>query len=70
MADNTLSEYDQDFAHAMALKLRLSREARSRRADLVKRHGEFRLGIAEETCKRHPGLTLEEALEMMEEFGF
>ena len=70
MADNTLSEYDQDFAHAMALKLRLSREARPRRADLVKRHGEFRLGIAEETCKRHPGLTLEEALEMMEEFGF
>ena len=70
MADNTLSEYHQDFAHAMALKLRLSREARPRRADLVKRHGEFRLGIAEETCKRHPGLTLEEALEMMEEFGF
>ncbi len=70
MADNTLSEYDQDFAHAMALKLRLNREARSRRADLIERHGEFRLGIAEQGCKRHPGLTLEEALEMMEEFGF
>ena len=70
MADNTLSEYDQDFAHAMAFKLRLNREARSRRADLIKRHGEFRLGIAEQSCKRHPGLTLEEALEMMEEFGF
>ena len=70
MADNTLSEYDQDFEHAMALKLRLNREARSRRADLIERNGEFRLGIAEETCKRHPGLTLEKALEMMEEFGF
>ena len=70
MADNTLSEYDQDFAHAMALKLRLNREARSRRADLIERHGEFRLGIAKQSCKRHPGLTLEEALEMMEEFGF
>ena len=70
MADNTLSEYDQDFAHAMELKLRLNREARSRRADLIERHGEFRLRIAEETCKDHPGLTLEEALEMMEEFGF
>ena len=70
MADNTLSEYDKDFADAMALKLRLNREARSRRADLIERHGEFRLGIAEETCKDHPGLTLEEALEMMEEFGF
>ena len=70
MADSTLSQYDQDFAHAMALKLRLNREARSRRADLVKRHGEFRLGIAEQSCERHPGLTLEEALKMMEEFGF
>ena len=55
MADNTLSKYDQDFAHAMALKLRLNREARSRRADLTELHGEFRLGIAEQTCKRHPG---------------
>ncbi len=54
----------------MALKLRLNREARSRRADLIKRYGEFRLGIAEQTCKRHPGLTLEKALEMVEEFGF
>ena len=70
MADNTLSKYDQDFAHAMALKLRLNREARSRWVDLIKRHGEFRLGIAEQTCKDHPGLTLEKALEMMEAFGF
>ena len=70
MADNTLSEYDQEFAHAMALKMRLNREARSRRADLIELHGEFRLGIAEKTCKDHPGLTLEKALEMMEEFGF
>jgi hypothetical protein len=70
MADNTLSEYDQDFAHAMALKLRLNREPRSRRADLIKRHGEFRLGIAEQSCKRHPGLALEKALQMMEEFVF
>ncbi len=54
----------------MALKPRLNREARSRCADLIKRHGEFRLGIAEQSCKRQLGLTLEEALEMMEEFGF
>ena len=70
MAENTLSKYDQDFAHAMALKLRLNREARSRRADLIERHGEFRLGIAEKTCKNHPGLKLEKALGMMEAFGF
>ena len=30
MADATLSQYDQDFAHAMALKLRLNREQRSK----------------------------------------
>ena len=70
MADNTLSKYDQDFAYAMALKLRLNSEARSRRVDLTELHGEFRLSIAEQSCKRHPGLTLEEALEMMEAFGF
>ena len=70
MADTTLSKYDQDFADAMALKLRLNREARSRRANLVKPHSEFRLGIAEQSCKRHPRLTLEKSLEMMEEFGF
>ena len=70
MADNTLYEYDQDFAHAMVLKLWLNREARSRRADLTELHGEFRLGIAAQNCKRYTGLTLEEALEMMEEFGF
>ena len=29
MADNTHSKYDQDFAHAMALKLRLKREQRN-----------------------------------------
>ena len=56
MADNTLSEYDQDFAHAMALKLRLNREARSRRADLIERHGEFRLGSRNKAANDTPGL--------------
>ena len=50
MADNTLSKYDQDFAHAMALKLRLNRDSRLRRADLIKRYGQFRLGLAEQSC--------------------
>ena len=56
-----LTKVDQNFAHGVGLKLRLSREARSRRADLVERHHEFRLSIAEQSCKRHPGLTLEKA---------
>ena len=51
MPDNNLCQYDHDFAHAMALKLRLHREARSRCADLVKRHGEFQLGIAKKPAK-------------------
>ena len=34
MADNTLSEYDQDFADAMALKLRLSREKKQKASEV------------------------------------
>ena len=49
MADNPISQYDQDFADAMALKLRLNR-----RPQLIKKYGEFRVGIAEKTCKQHP----------------
>ena len=35
MADNTPSQIDQDFAHAMALKLRLNREQRNSQAYAV-----------------------------------
>ena len=34
MADNTLSKYDQDFADAMALKLRLSREKKQKASEV------------------------------------
>ena len=65
MTDATLSQYDQDFAHAMALKLRLNRKQK-----LIKKYGEFRVSIAEKTCKRHPNADLEEVIQMMEEAGF
>ena len=65
MADNPISQYDQDFADAMALKLRLNR-----RRQLIKKYDEFRVGIAEQTCKQHPNADLEEVLIGIDEAGF
>jgi hypothetical protein len=65
MSDATLSQYDQDFAHAMALKLRLNRKQK-----LINKYGEFRVTIAEQTCEEHPKADLEEVIQMMEEAGF
>ena len=80
MADNTLSEYDQDFAHAMALKLRLSREKKQKASDLSPPSSEpsetkeemifDRSEIIASAQKRHPGLTKETAEQMMDELGF
>ena len=75
MADNTLSEYDQDFAHAMALKLRLSREKKQKASEVSKPVSEpsevkeemifDRSAIVASVQKRHPGLTSED-LKIME----
>ena len=72
----TLSKYDQDFADAMALKLRLNREARLAEAQLREEHGDFRYDIAAKSVSDHqksgtagPGLTVEHVLEMMDEMG-
>jgi len=61
----TLSKYDIDFANAMALKLRLNREARQ-----LRRLKELRLEIVKETISRHPRATVETILQMMDEMGF
>ena len=53
--------YDEDFAEAMKLKLRLNRESRLQA---------LRKSIAEETVKRHPKADLEEILIAMEKMGF
>tara|TARA_B100000780_G_scaffold242136_1_gene184812 strand:- start:405 stop:602 length:198 start_codon:yes stop_codon:yes gene_type:complete len=65
MSDATLSQYDQDFADAMALKLRLNRKQK-----LIDKYGEFRVTIAEQTCEEHPKADLEEVIQMVEEAGY
>ena len=73
MTSKKLSKHEQDFADAMALKLRLNREQREKeeeRRRLVKEYGEFRISIARGVIEDHPGLSLEEALKMIKEGGF
>ena len=69
MADNTLFKHDQDFANAITLQLRLKPKVKSRRSDLIKRHGGFCLGTAEETCKNHLGFILEKVLNNLDQVG-
>ena len=72
MTSNKLSKKDQDFADAMALKLRLNRERlaeQERERKLIAEAGEFRMAIVRAAMKDHPGLSVEEALEMMDFFG-
>ena len=73
MTSKKLSQYEQDFADAMALKLRLNREQREKdkeRQSLIEEYGDFRISIARDVIQDHPGLSLEEALEMIKEGGF
>ena len=73
MTSKKLSQYEQDFADAMALKLRLNREQREKdkeRQRLVEEYGDFRISIARDVIQDHPGLSLEKALEMIKEGGF
>ena len=73
MTSKKLSQHEQDFADAMALKLHLKREQRekdSERQRLVEEYGDFRISIARDVIQDHPGLSLEKALEMIKEGGF
>ena len=68
-----LSQHDKDFAHAMALKLRINRERREaeeKQQKLIEEAGDFRMSIVRAAMKRHPDLTIETALKMMDEMGF
>ena len=80
MTSNTFSQKDQDFANAMATKLRLNREKLQRTLSpeekinqlTVKQKeqiGEFRLSIIREGLRDFPDLDPMDALQMMEEFG-
>ena len=80
MTSNTFSQKDQDFANAMATKLRLNRGKLQRTLSpeekinqlTVKQKeqiGEFRLSIIREGLREFPDLDPMDALQMMEEFG-
>ena len=81
MTSHIFSQKDQDFADAMATKLRLIREKLKRDekvnnkinnlSDKRKREiGDFRLSIIKSAMEDNPDLEVESALEMMEFFGF
>ena len=78
MTSKKLSKYDQDFADAMATKLKLNREQlnnesseNSVQANDPSETAEenFRESMIQEGLEEFPGLTREEALEMLEEMG-
>ena len=64
----TFSKYDENYAQAMKTKLKLSREKTV--SEPAFHIDDLRDSIVQKAMKRHPGLTKEEALKMMEEFGF
>ena len=80
MTSNTFSKHDQDFADAMAIKLRLNREKLKQTQTVDEKInqltpeqreqiGEFRLSIIREGLKEFPDLDPMEALQMLDEFG-
>ena len=80
MTSNTFSKKDQDFAYAMATKLRLNREKLKQTMTTDEKInqltpkqkeeiGEFRLSIIREGLEEFPDLDLKDALQMLEEFG-
>ena len=75
MTNATLSQYDQQFAEAMALKLRLNREQRTNDAkvpappDTNEGLSSISESIVQESMEDFPGLTRQEAMQMLEEAG-
>ena len=79
MTSNTFTQKDQDFADAMATKLRLNREKLKRDEEANNKInnlsdkrkseiGDFRLSIIQSAMEDHPDLDVESALEMMDFF--
>ena len=72
-----MDQTDLDFAHVIKVKLRLNWGKRSRATEASAVDNEqskptdnFRISIAHRVMQRHPGLTQEKVLAMMEESGF
>ena len=76
MTSQKLSKYDQDFADAMATKLRLNREQLNNDSSLQASEPpeaveeDFRETLIQEGLEEFPGLTWEEAKQMLDEMGF
>ena len=79
MTSNKLSKYNQDFANAMATKLRLNREQLNNESSessvqasesLEAVEEDLRETLIQEGLREFPGLTREKALKMLEEMGF
>ena len=80
MTSKKFLKHDQDFADAMATKLRLNREKLKQTQTVDEKInqltpeqreqiGEFRLSIIREGLKEFPGLDPIKALQMLDEFG-
>mgnify|MGYP001375476426 CR=1 FL=1 len=78
MTSQKLSKYDQDFAHAMATKLKLNREQLNNESSENSAQAseppeaveeDFRESMIQEGLEEFPGLTREKALKMLEEMG-
>ena len=80
MTSNKLSKKDQDFANAMATKLRLDKEKLKQTLtpdekinqltpEQREQIGEFSLSIIREGLEEFPDLDPMDALQMLEEFG-
>ena len=79
MTNATLSQYDQQFAEAMALKLKLNRAQRSTASeasakvpapsDTNEGLSSISESIVQKSMERFPGLTREKAMAMLEEAG-
>ena len=65
----TNEKYDQDFANAMALKLRLNREARAKTIEPRPPEDDFRHEMARSIAEKR-GVTPEDVMEELEAFGF
>ena len=76
MTSNKLSKKDQDFANAMATKLRLNREQLNNESSVQANEPpeaveeDFRETLIQEGLEEFPGLTWEEAEQMLDEMGF
>ena len=79
MTSNTFSQKDQDFANAMATKLRLNREQLNHKSSESSVQAseppkaveeDFRETLIQEGLEEFPGLTWEEAKQMLDEMGF